>query len=217
MIQSPNIQFKRRGILFTLSGPTAVGKNTLCSNIKQTHDFVHVITCTTRDPRLQEQHGVDYHFLTEKEFKEKIQNNEFLEYTTHNGFYYGSLKKDITNHLDEGVDILITLNIDGVRAIRNIPNLVNDLVDTFIMPPSIEELEQRLRRRNRDSEDDIQKRLAIAREEVTHWSEFCYTIVSETMEEDLSKLRAIVRAERYKSKRLRFDESENYHLAKKSQ
>lgn len=196
--------FRREGILFVISAPSGAGKSTLCSNLRKTPDFIFSISCTTRPPRVGEVHGEDYFFLTEKEFFQKLSAQEFLEYARVHGHYYGTLKSSVISALKNGTDVLLDIDVQGARQIRENkdPLLKNALVDVFIMPPTLEELERRLRKRGTETEEELRLRLKTAREEMKLWPEFKYTILSGSMEEDLTKFRAIMRAERYLSRRL---------------
>ena len=196
--------FKRTGILFVVSAPSGTGKSTLCSNVKQDEAFRYSVSCTTRAPRPGEEDGVDYHFLTPAEFDRRAAAGEFLEHADVHGAKYGTLKAATLEALESGVDLLLDIDVQGAAQVRSCPEpwVKQALVDIFIMPPTIEELERRLRKRGTESEDQIQRRLANAREEIPHWPRYAYTLLSSTMEEDLLKFRSIIRAERYKSARL---------------
>ncbi|CAI9084717.1 guanylate kinase [Candidatus Methylacidiphilum fumarolicum] len=196
--------FRREGILFVISAPSGAGKSTLCTNLRKSPDFIFSISCTTRPPRVGEVNGEDYFFLTEEEFLQKLSAQEFLEHAKVHGHYYGTLKSTVIDALKNGTDVLLDIDVQGARQIRqsNDPLLRNALVDVFIMPPTIEELERRLRKRGTETEEELAIRLKAAREEMKLWPEFKYTILSGSMEEDLTKFRAIMRAERYLSRRL---------------
>jgi guanylate kinase len=203
----PNV-FRRRGILFVVAAASGTGKSTLCDNLRHTPDFIYSVSCTTRQPRPGEIDGEDYHFLTRAEFETKIAAGAFLEHAEVHGNYYGTLQETVMAALEEGTDVLLDIDVQGAQSIRiNADKALHDsLVDVFIMPPSPEELERRLRKRGTESESDIQRRLHNGRQEMTHWREFKYTILSGSMEEDLGKFRAIMKAERYVSKRLTLHE-----------
>jgi len=203
------MNFTRQGILFVVSAPSGTGKSTLCSNLRKTPDFIFSVSCTTRDSRPGEADGEDYFFISEAEFLGRIGAGDFLEYAKVHGHYYGTLKQQVTDHLSAGRDVLLDIDIAGARQIRGIkdPVIQSSLVDVFIMPPTMEELERRLRKRGTETEAQIQTRLANARSEIEAWKEYRYTLLSESMEEDLSKFRAIMKAERYKSARLGLNRS----------
>jgi guanylate kinase len=203
------MKFSRQGILFVVSAPSGTGKSTLCSNLRKTPDFVFSVSCTTRAARPGETDGEDYFFIPESDFLRRIDSGDFLEFAQVHGHYYGTLKKLVADHLAGGRDVLLDIDIAGARQIRAIqdPVIQSSLADVFIMPPTLEELERRLRKRGTETEEQVQTRLANARSEIEAWKEYRYTLLSESMEEDLSKFRAIMKAERYKSTRLGLDRS----------
>src|SRR5277367_2053497 len=197
--------FRRQGILFVISAPSGTGKSTLCENLRSTPDFIYSVSCTTRPPRQGEENGVDYHFLSREDFLERIERGEMLEYAlVHGHNYYGTLKATVKAALDQGTDVLLDIDVQGAATIRKTDDaMVRDsLVDVFIMPPTLEELEKRLRKRGTETEEQVQQRLSTGREESKLWPLYKYTILSGSMEEDLIKFRAIMRAERYLSRRL---------------
>ncbi|MFQ3669839.1 MAG: guanylate kinase [Verrucomicrobiia bacterium] len=200
--------FSRSGVLFVLSAPSGTGKSTLRQGLARTPDFVFSVSCTTRPPRPGEVDGVDYRFLTLDDFQTKIHQGAFLEYArVHGDHYYGTLRHEVTAHLAAGTDVLLDIDVQGARQIRTCqdPAVRAAVVDVFVMPPTWAELENRLRKRGTETEDQVARRLATAREEMKFWPEYRYTILSGSMEEDLEKFRAIMRAERLASHRLRQD------------
>jgi guanylate kinase len=205
MSNPPGNSFTRSGILFVVSAPSGTGKSTLCRNLRQTKDFMFSVSCTTRSARAGEVHGEDYFFISKEEFEQKKAANEFLEYAQVHGCYYGTLKSQVLDLVQAGVDVVLDIDVAGARQIRSCADRLvqSALVDIFIMPPTMEELEKRLRKRGTESEEQIQVRLKNAAQEIQVWAEYQYTLLSETMEEDLIKFRAIMRAERYRSMRLK--------------
>jgi guanylate kinase len=200
--------FRRQGILFVISAPSGTGKTTLCENLRATPDFIYSVSCTTRPPRPGEENGVDYHFLTKEKFQALIDQGEMLEYALVHDNYYGTLKATVKQALDQGTDVVLDIDVQGATTIRKTDDamLRDSLVDVFIMPPTLEELERRLRKRGTETEEQVQLRLATGREESKLWPLYKYTILSGSMEEDLTKFRAIMRAERYLSRRLELNE-----------
>lgn len=196
--------FRRQGILFVISAPSGTGKSTLCGNLRATPDFIYSVSCTTRSPRPGETDGADYHFLTIEQFESRIKAGEMLEYAKVHKNYYGTLLAPVKKSLEEGTDVLLDIDVQGASTIRSCGDALirSSLVDVFIMPPTFEELERRLRKRGTESEEQIRLRLDRAREEMRNWRLYRYTILSGSMEEDLIKFRAIMRAERYLSSRL---------------
>jgi guanylate kinase len=205
MDSTPSIP--RRGILFVVSAPSGAGKTTLCNALRQTKDFVYSVSCTTREARPGEIDGEDYYFLSKEEFARRVKDGEFLEYATVHGHSYGTLRSTVLNHLNQGVDVLLDIDIQGAAAIRACtdPQIIDALADAFIMPPSLDELHHRLIKRATESQDQIEMRLRNAAAEMKNWRLYRYSIISGSVEEDLQKFRAIMRAERYLSRRLLLD------------
>ena len=199
-----NSNFQRTGILFVLSAPSGAGKTTLCSALRHKPDFVYAVSCTTRGPRAGEIEGEDYHFLSDEEFDRRVTAGEFLEYAEVHGSKYGTLKSSVTENLCKGIDVLIDIDTKGAATIRACgdPFILDALADVFIMPPNLEELRRRLMKRGTETEEQIATRLQNAAAEMERWREYKYTIISGSMEEDIEKFRAVMRAERYQSRRL---------------
>jgi guanylate kinase len=199
-----NNSFSRYGILFVISAPSGAGKSTLCAALRQTPDFVYSVSCTTRPARAGEIYGEDYVFITEAEFLAKVKAGEFLEHACVHEHYYGTLRKPLLQNLKNGVDVLIDVDTQGAAAIRNCGDefIRRALTDVFIMPPNLEELRRRLIKRGTETLQQIDLRLNNAAREMELWREYRYTIISQSVEEDLQKFRHITRAERYLSRRL---------------
>lgn len=195
--------FHRTGILFVISAPSGAGKTTLCTALRQKPDFVYSVSCTTRAPRPGEIEGEDYHFLSHEAFQQKIAEHAFLEHAEVHGNFYGTLKAPVLEHLQRGIDVLIDIDTRGAAEIRaNKDSMIQDaLTDVFIMPPDLEELRRRLERRGTESSEELEIRLTNAAREMECWREYRYTIISGSMEENIEKFRAIMRAERYRSRR----------------
>ncbi len=197
-------QFTRTGILFVVSAPSGAGKTTLCDALRQTPDFVYSVSCTTRPPRAGEIDGEDYHFLAEPDFLERVEAGDFLEHAKVYGYYYGTLRKPIVANLQNGVDVLIDVDIQGAETIRACDDqaIRQALCDVFIMPPDLDELRRRLTKRGTETPKQIELRIVTAAREMAIWRDYRYTIISKSMEEDLQKFRHIMGAERYLSRRL---------------
>jgi guanylate kinase len=199
---------QRSGILFVVSAPSGAGKTTLCNNLHETPDFHYSVSCTTRPPRKGEEDGKDYWFMDEKTFMQRIEQGYFLEHARVHGHSYGTPIQAIRDTLVRGLDLLLVIDVQGARQIRSNPDpaICSALVDVFLMPPTFAELERRLRKRASDDEETIRLRLTTAHSEMSHWREYRYAILSSSMEEDLQKFRAIMKAERYRTSRLTLDE-----------
>jgi guanylate kinase len=153
------------------------------------------VSCTTRAPRPGEVDGVHYHFLSEAEFKAKIENNEFYEWAHVFGNYYGTSRVYIEQTLAQGIDVFLDIDWQGARQVREANPQTQSI---FIVPPSLEALEQRLRARGQDSEEVIASRMAKARAEMSHYHEFNYLLVNDKFEQTLAQLEHIVFAQRLK-------------------
>ena len=197
-------QFGRYGILFVISAPSGAGKTTLVEAFRQTPEFVYSVSCTTRPARTGEIEGEDYHFLRESDFLARVEAGEFLEYAKVHGHYYGTLRNPVLNNLKNGVDVLIDIDTQGAAAIRNCNDefIRQALADVFIMPPNLEELQRRLIKRGTETPKQVELRLVNAAREMELWRDYRYTIISQSVEEDLEKFRHIMGAERYLSRRL---------------
>ncbi len=204
MESAPSTLFRRLGILFVVSAPSGAGKSTLLNALRQTPDFVYSVSYTTRTPRPGEVHGEDYCFVSMEEFQQRLAGGEFLESAEVHGNYYGTLRSTVVEQLHDGVDVLIDIDVQGARQIRADENsAIRDAVaDIFIMPPSLDELRRRLNKRGTETPEQIETRLHNAAAEMEAWHDYRYTIVSGSVEEDLQKFRAIMRAERYLSHRM---------------
>ena len=198
-------EFTRTGILFVVSAPSGAGKTTLCDALRQTPDFVYSVSCTTRPPRAGEIEGEDYQFISEPDFLARVRAGEFLEHAKVHEHYYGTLRKPLVANLQNGVDVLIDVDIQGAAAIRAFddPTIRAALCDVFIMPPDLDELRRRLTKRGSETPQQIESRIVTAAREMELWRDYRYTIISKSMEEDLQKFRHIMGAERYLSRRLK--------------
>lgn len=189
-------------LLFIISGPAGSGKTTLCDAMLKTlsPQVRRVITATTRAPREGETHGKDYYFFSPEAFQEGIKKGSFYEYANVHDNLYGTLKAEIQQKLSENLDLLINIDVQGAETLRKSaqedPLLKDRVVSVFIMPESIDQIQQRLQKRNQDSEETIKKRLQIAEQEVTHWQKYNYCIPSGNEEEDFACLMSLYAAEK---------------------
>ncbi len=184
-------------LLVVISAPSGAGKTTLCDNVRAALPSVsRAVTCTTRKPRDGEQDGDDYYFLGEEEFLARVEGGEFLENAVVHGNHYGVLKSELRAKLAEGSDVLLNIDVQGAATIRERAAtdqvLSRSLVTVFLCPPSLEELEQRLRDRGTDSEEAITRRLAIAKDEMDQAEKFDHTLTSQTREADVDRLLGII-------------------------
>lgn len=193
-------------LLILISAPSGAGKTTVCQQLLAARpEMGRVVTCTTRAPRNGERDGVDYHFLDAASFARRVEAGEFLEHATVYGNSYGTLKSEVVGKLRQNQDVLLTVDVQGAASIRQRaqvdPELNRALVTVFLAPPSMAVLEERLRKRGTDAPDMIEKRLSVARQEISHWRHFAYLVVSSTISEDLRRILVIVEAEKMRSER----------------
>lgn len=187
-----------KGLLVVVSAPSGCGKTTIVLRLlQQNKAMVRAITATTRKPRKDEIHGRDYFFITEKEFQEKRRKREFLEWAEVYGYHYGTLKHAALAQLAQGKNVILTIDVQGARQVRK--KLKSVFI--FIMPPSVEALEKRLRSRKSDSARQIEKRLAQAREEITCAKEYDYIVTNHNVDESVAAMETIIANEKRKPKK----------------
>jgi guanylate kinase len=193
-------------LLILISAPSGGGKTTLCRQLLRARpNMTRAVTCTTRPPRRGECDGMDYYFLQAGDFLKRVQAGNFLEHATVYGNSYGILKSELLGKLREGKDVLLNVDVQGAATIRekaeSEPELKRALVTVFLTPPTLTEIERRLKKRAADLPAVIQKRLMVARLEIAQWKNFGYLLVSGTKQEDLRRILAIVEAEKMRSAR----------------
>ena len=190
----------RRGILYIVSAPSGAGKTTLCKQIVASVPRLwHSVSFTTRRPRPGEEHGSDYFFVDEKVFQGMVARNEFLEYAHVYNHWYGTPLKPLMNRLEEGIDVLLEIDVQGAIQIKK---GFEDAVYIFILPPSLDSLRIRLLNRGSDSQEEIARRLDKVKEEVWCFREYDYVVRNDDLTRSLPDLQSIFVAERLKSKRL---------------
>lgn len=178
-----------KGLLFIISGPAGSGKTTICDGLMEKESLQRIVTSTTRSPRQGERDGLDYHFLNTQDFETKITEDAFYEYATVHNNYYGTQKADILKPILSGQNLLLNIDVQGAKTITEKASaddvLKGHIVTIFIMPPSLEELNARLRNRGTDSEEEIERRLIVARTEMEQQKYYDYTITSQSKSADL--------------------------------
>jgi guanylate kinase len=190
----------RRGLMLVLSSPSGAGKTTLSRLLLRSDRKVKLsISVTTRPKRRGEINGRDYHFVDRARFDEMIAGGELLEWAEVFGHRYGTPRQPVTKALQAGHDVLFDIDWQGTQQLRKKEGA--DLVSVFILPPSVRQLERRLKRRARDSKDIIRSRMAKAAGEMSHWDEYDYIIINHKIDRALAELRAILTAERLKRER----------------
>jgi len=195
-----DLKVARRGLMFILSSPSGAGKTTLADRLlTKDGEMVLSISATTRKRRPGETHGKDYFFVSDEEFTRMRDNEEFLEWANVFGHYYGTPRRLVEDTLRQGKDVLFDIDWQGAQQLDEVAG--EDVVKVFILPPSREELERRLRKRAQDPEEVVQKRMAKADAEMSHWAEYDYVIVNYELDESEELLRSILFAERLKRRR----------------
>jgi guanylate kinase len=191
----------RRGLLFIVSAPSGTGKTTLVERLVQVVPNLCLSrSYTSRRARTGEQDGVDYNFITRDRFELMARDNEFLEWADVFGNYYGTCAADTERHLAAGKDVVLVIDVQGARQVRS---RGIETIGIFVLPPSAAILEQRLRGRSKDSEEQIATRLDVARREVDEFEQYEYAVVNDEVEAAVDRLRAIVLAERSRVKSMR--------------
>ncbi|UCH90936.1 MAG: guanylate kinase [Nitrospirota bacterium] len=184
-------------ILFVVSGPSGVGKSTLCRNILQCVPEIRLsVSYTTRSPRSGETDGKEYRFIPESEFRAKIEEHAFAEWAEVYGQLYGTPWKELEQEPGSHIDILLDIDVQGAR---NVMNTLQKAVTIFILPPSLEILRRRLANRGTDSPEEQNRRFEQSQEEMKSYSEYQYTIRNETLDQAISELRAVIMAERVRT------------------
>jgi guanylate kinase len=186
------------GSLYIVAAPSGAGKSTLVNALlKRESDIKLSVSYTSRGPRPGEQNGVHYHFVSSETFMAMVDRGEFFEYAIVHGDLKGTARTAVEQQLAKGLDVLLEIDYQGARLVRH---LMPDSISIFILPPSREELERRLRSRAQDSEEVIRRRLAGSRAEISHAHEFDYIIVNENFERALDDLTTIVHASRLRQR-----------------
>ena len=191
----------RRGLLIILSSPSGAGKSTLARRLRDWDPTIRFsVSATTRKPRPGETHGVEYFFVSHDEFHGMVRDSALLEHAEVFGNFYGSPRGPVIEALDQGSDVLVDIDWQGGQQVRNSVR-AEDVVSIFVLPPSIAELERRLRSRAQDSDEIIHNRMRRSRDEISHWAEYDYVLVNSDVDAAAEQIRAIVTAERLKRSR----------------
>ena len=193
-MKKEEVKMKNKGLLFVVSGPSGVGKGTICQEYVKTHeDCVLSISATTRAPREGEKHGVNYYYITNEEFEAGIEKGEFLENAVFCGNRYGTPKKAVLEMLESGKDVILEIEVQGAMQVRS---HYPEGVFVFVVPPSLEELENRLRGRNTETDEVIKKRLERAKQEFALCENYNYILMNDNLGDAICKLEAIMKAEK---------------------
>lgn len=183
-----------RGMLVILSAPSGCGKDTVYNELcKIRNDIVKSVSATTRPKREGEVEGVNYYYITNKEFEDLIENSGLIEYTSYNNFYYGTPVSNVTNAINDGKICFLIIEVEGAQNIMKL--FPDDSVSIFLLPPSFEVLEKRLRGRDSDDEEIIQSRLKIAEDELSYKDKYDYNVVNDELDTCVNEINEIISAE----------------------
>jgi guanylate kinase len=185
-----------KGRLIVFSAPSGCGKGTMLAEILKDEHFYCSVSATTRAPREGETDGVSYHFLTKEKFEEQIASGGLLEYAQYCGNYYGTLKSEVDKNIAAGKDVILEIEVQGAIKIRE---LRPDALFIFVAPPSLGELDRRLRKRGTETDEVIAKRVGEAAKELSYAEKYDYIIVNDALEDAVDDFKAVIRAEKLKS------------------
>ena len=193
----------KKGNLIVISGPSGAGKGTICKALLEREDNLYIsVSATTRSPREGEVDGVNYYFLTQEEFKKKVDNNEFLEWAEVHGNYYGTPKFNVEEMINEGKNIILEIDVQGAL---NVKKNCEDGVFIYILPPSMEELKRRIIARGSETPESLIKRFKTAYEEINYISKYNYAVVNDDLEEAVKKVQNILYAEECRVNNIDYD------------
>lgn len=194
------INRKKEGLLIVISGPSGAGKGTICKELLKDSNIWESISMTTRSPRDGEVPGVNYYYVSKEVFENDIKNNQFLEYAeVYNGTYYGTPKKEVISRLDNGIDVLLEIDIEGAKKVKE---SYPAAICIFIVPPSMKELKKRLVNRNTETKDKILERFKKAYQEVNEVTKYNYVVINDEVEEATNKIESILSAEKCRVDRI---------------
>jgi len=190
-----------RGVLIVISGPSGAGKGTICKALLEKHKDLYLsVSATTRSPRDGEVEGVNYYFLTREQFNTKVSENGFLEYAEVYGNFYGTPKANVEQMLEDGKDVILEIDIQGALKVKE---NFSEGVFIFILPPSMEELKQRIIKRGSETKESLMTRFKSAYKEINYVSKYNYAVVNDTVEIAAGKVEAIIAAEKCRVDRIK--------------
>ena len=190
-----------KGLLIVISGPSGAGKGTICKALLEKRDDLFIsVSATTRSPRAGEVDGVNYHFLTKEDFISKVESNDFLEYAEVHGNMYGTPKFKVEEMLAEGKNVILEIDIQGALKVKE---NFSEGVFIFILPPSMEELKQRINKRCSETEESLMTRFKNAYQEINYVSKYNYAVVNDEVDTAVNKIEGIIAAEKCRVDRIK--------------
>ena len=201
------MKIKKTGSLIVISGPSGVGKDTICKEVlNRNKNLVLSVSMTSREKRVGEADGKDYYFVSREEFEKRVKNDELLEYASYTGEYYGTPKKEVIERLQKGIDVILTIDIQGAV---NIKKMYEDGIFIFIMPPDMKTLRDRLINRKTESIEKVVSRFTTAYKEINEVTKYNYVVVNDKLEDAISKVEAILLASKCSVSRIEDLELDN--------
>lgn len=194
------MMLKNKGLLIVISGPSGAGKGTICKALLKKSNIWLSISATTREPREGEINGINYYFMSKKEFMDKVQNDDFFEYAEVYGSYYGTPKYQAFEAMEQGKDVVLEIDIQGALKVKQ---KYPEGVFIFILPPSMEELKKRIIKRGSETEESFLKRYKSAYDEINYISKYNYAVVNDDVDNAVKKIEAIITAEKCRVDRLK--------------
>jgi len=190
----------QKGLLLVISGPSGAGKGTICKALLEKSEFWLSVSSTTRNPRAGEVHGENYYFISKEDFKNRIDKGDFLEYAEVYGNYYGTPKSSVIEMLESGKDVILEIDIQGALKVKE---AFPEGIFIFILPPSMEELKQRIIKRGSETPESLMTRFKSAYKEINYVSKYSYAVVNDTVNSAVEKIESIVIAERCRVDRMK--------------
>ena len=190
------------GLLIVISVPSGAGKGTVCKELMKKYNYNISISATTRSPREGEVDGVNYHFLDKKSFEEKLSRDEFLEYAQVYGNYYGTLKKGVKDELNKGNNIILEIDIQGTLQVQKV---YKNAVYIFLLPPSINELKNRILKRGSETESSFNLRFSSVGEELKYMNSYDYAVINDDLDSAVEKVHSIINTEMNRISRMNLD------------
>lgn len=190
-----------KGLLIVISGPSGAGKGTICKALVEKNKEIFIsVSATTRSPRVGEVDGINYHFLSREEFIKRVEKNDFLEYAEVYGNYYGTPKSKVQDMLDRGIDVILEIDIQGALKVKE---NFDEGVFIFILPPSMEELKQRIIKRGSETPESLMTRFKSAYQEINYVSKYNYAVVNDEVKVAVKKIEGIIAAEKCRVDRIK--------------